>query len=423
MLIAYLVNQYPHTSHTFIRREILALETAGVSVFRVSLRRPPVQLVDPDDMVEQRKTVVLLDAPFKVLLMAIRWAFKHPLEVITSFGLALRVGWRSYRGLPHHLIYFVEALALAWLLSQQGIEHVHAHFGTNSSTVAMLCHAAGGPAFSFTVHGPDEFDAPRGWSLGQKVERAEFVVGISEFTRSQLYRWCSYEQWPKVRVVHCGVDDLFAAMPADSIPPGSRLVCIGRLGEQKGQAILIRAVRELARQGMALELTLVGDGPLRGELQTLTRRLGVEKNVHFAGWRSGQQVREHLLSSRAMVLPSFAEGLPVVIMEALALGRPVVSTSIAGIPELVQPGVNGWLVPAGSVDALAEAMREVLHTPVERLTEMGLAGRQRVLEMHNASREAAKLAELFRRAVGEPRGVAANACQPATPAGAGDPTK
>jgi len=254
----------------------------------------------------------------------------------------------------------------------------------------------GGPPYSFTVHGPEEFDKAQAIALEEKIKHSTFVVAVSSFSKSQLYRWCKYDQWSKIHVVHCGVDQLFLKQEHVPIPNQPRLVCIGRLSEQKGHLLLIKAAGQLAAQGLTFELVLVGDGPLRPQIEAMVVQLGLQNYVEITGWASNFEVQQHLLASRAMVLPSFAEGLPVVVMEALALRRPVLSTYVAGIPELVEPGTCGWLVPSGSVESLTEAMRAVLHTPVEELEHMGQVGAERVARYHNATLESSKLVALFR---------------------------
>jgi glycosyltransferase involved in cell wall biosynthesis len=308
----------------------------------------------------------------------------------------LRVGWNSERGVLRHFAYLAEACVLLGWFSQKGIAHVHAHFGTNSTTVAMLCHALGGPTYSFTVHGPEEFDKAEAIALPEKIKRADFVVGVSSFGKSQLYRWCDYKQWSKIHVVHCGVDDLFLTQAHTPIPDQPRLVCVGRLCEQKGHLILVEAAGRLAAEGLPFKLILVGDGPLRPQIEAMIAQLGLQDHIEITGWASNPEVQQQILASRVMVLPSFAEGLPVVIMEALALSRPVISTYVAGIPELVEPGTCGWLVPPGSVESLTEAMRAALQLPVEKLEQMGKVGAKRVAEQHDAVIEASKLATLFR---------------------------
>lgn len=396
MTIAYLINQYPKVSHSFIRREILSLEAAGVHVSRFTIRPCQETLVDPEDVAELAKTKVVLGVGLIGLLTnGFRVVLSRPRRWMQALILTLKLSQRAEKNVLYHLIYLAEAcVLLRWFQAEQ-ITHVHAHFGTNSTTVALLCQALGGPPYSFTVHGPEEFDQPVSLSLTLKIERARFVVAVSSFGRSQLYRWCPYAQWPKIQVVHCGVDDTFLTATLTPIPDRPHLVCVGRLCEQKGQLLLVYAAQQLAQAGVDFQLTLVGDGPLRSELTDLIKQYQLDDRLHITGWASGEQVQAALRAARALVLPSFAEGLPVVIMEALALGRPVISTYIAGIPELVIPNVNGWLVPAGSITELVTAMHQALTLPTDRLAEMGKAGYQLVKQRHDSALAANQLAQLF----------------------------
>ncbi len=397
MKIAYLVNQYPKVSHTFIRREILALERQGFDVQRIAVRGWDAELVDDEDVRERDLTrYILQDGMLSLLMATLRMLATSPVRFFQALRLALAMGWRAERPIPYHLIYLAEACRIVPWLSRFGARHVHAHFGTNSAEVVMLATALGGPPYSFTVHGSEEFDKPEFLHLREKISRCAFVVGISSFGRSQLFRWASYVDWPKVQVVHCGLDPAFHAVPAVPIPTIPRLVCVGRLCEQKGQLLLVSAISQLARKGIAIELVLAGDGEMRADLEALIAQCRLQATVRITGWISGDQVREEILAARALVLPSFAEGLPVVIMEAMALRRPVLTTFVAGIPELVRPGEGGWLFPAGDVDALAAALEQFLATPVAELESMCEAGYKRVLERHSIDIEAAKLAQLFR---------------------------
>lgn len=396
MKIAYLVNQYPKVSHSFIRREIAAVEKSGLTVERFSVRQCESELIDPDDKNEFQKTKVILDAGLKGLLTQLfAVALKTPVPWLKSLWLAINVGRSSQRGIFYHFIYFAEACVLLGWLQNVDIDHLHVHFGTNSATVAMLCNALGGPPYSFTVHGPEEFDRIKDLAIVQKVNRASFVVAICSFGKSQLYRWCDYKQWSKIHVVHCGVDGNFLNQTVKDISSEPHLTCVGRLCEQKGQLLLLQAMGQLSQEGKKCKLTLVGDGEMRPEIEALIKEYGLEEQVTITGWASGEEVKNHIANARALVLPSFAEGLPVVIMEALALGRPVISTYIAGIPELVNHGVNGWLVPAGSIEELKNAIRSALVLPTEDLAKMGQAGSESVFLRHNIGREADKLVELF----------------------------
>lgn len=397
MKLAYLVNQYPTVSHTFIRREIAALEAEGFDVARYTVRGPPQTLVDPNDRAELSRTNIILGVGIVGLLLAMLRDFvTRPFAFVSALIMTVKMGLSSERGTLRHLAYLAEACVLRAWLARDGRTHVHAHFGTNSAAVAMLCQMLGGPPFSMTVHGPEEFDKPLLIALREKIERARFVVAISSFCRSQLFRHCAHTEWSKVHIVHCALDAAFLAADAVAIPNNKRMVSVGRLSEQKGQLLLLEAVAQLQQRGVDFELVLVGDGEMRGEVEALIQKHNLGQRVRITGWASNDAVRDYLCGGRFMVLPSFAEGLPVVIMEALALGRPVLTTYVAGIPELVSPEC-GWLVPAGSVEALVDMMERALAVSDADMQRLAVEGQRRVRESHDAIKEAKALGELFKR--------------------------
>jgi colanic acid/amylovoran biosynthesis glycosyltransferase len=399
MTIGYLISYYPKPSHSFIRREISAVEAQGLRVVRYSVR-PGGEEVDEADVAEKGRTSVLLDAgPLRLALAAARVAVTRPATFLRALALAWRIGRKSARGTLRNLAYLVEACLLQGWCRRDGVQHLHAHFGSNTAAVAMLCHELGGPTFSFTAHGIETFDAPEFLALDEKVGRAAFTVAVCHFGRSQLCRWSDPIHWPRIHVVRCGVDRQFLDRAPAAAPSGSRLVCVARLSPEKGHLPLLAAAARLMESGRAMELVLVGDGPLRPTLERLIEKLGLQAHVRLAGWKSGAGVVEEILGSRALVLPSFSEGLPVVLMEAMALGRPVIASQITGIPELVEPRITGWLVPAGSDEALATAMMEALDAPLSDLDRMGREGARRVAELHDASAEGARLAALFRTTI------------------------
>jgi len=402
--VAYLVNQYPKVSHSFIRREILALEAAGLQVERYALRGWDGELADPLDVIERRRTRYLLrDAKAAMLVAMAHAAWRSPSRWTRALGLAVSLSRRGARPWPLHLVYFAEACLLWQWLRLSGAAHLHAHFGTNPAEVAMLVTALGGPGYSFTVHGPEEFDQPAALKLGRKIEQSRFVVAISSFGRSQLFRWLDNRYWDKVKIVHCGLDSGFATATAGTKTPSTsarpRFVCVGRLCEQKGQLLLVEAASRLRQRGHDFDLVLAGDGEMRSVIEQRIQALDLGSTVRITGWISGDEVREQILASRALVLPSFAEGLPVVLMEAMALARPVVTTYVAGIPELVRDGIDGWLVPAGDIDALVAALETCLACPPQRLVQMGEQAHSRAMERHDITVEAAKLAACFAEAV------------------------
>jgi colanic acid/amylovoran biosynthesis glycosyltransferase len=343
---------------------------------------------------------VLRGGAMSLLVEAVSTLLRYPARAWRALRLATAASKRSERPFLIHLAYLAEACRVSIWLAASGTRHVHAHFGTNSAEVAMLACEIGGATYSFTAHGPEEFDKPEALGLARKMTSAAFVVAISSFGRSQLSRWVAVPQWPKIQVVHCGLEEAFFVNAHELVPSDtSRLVCVGRICEQKGQLLLIEAAARLAREGTAFELVLAGDGEMREQVEQAIARNGIADRVRITGWISSDQVRAELLAARALVLPSFAEGLPVVIMEAMAIGRPVISTFIAGIPELVRSGIDGWLVPAGDVDAIADAMRQCLAAPAEQLHAMGAQARARVHERHQVDTEATRLRSLFATAL------------------------
>lgn len=399
MKIAYLVNQYPKISHSFIRREILALERQGYQVQRLAIRGWGEELRDEEDMRERAITrYVLQDGMMAMVVDVMRMAVKRPIRFAKALALAFKIGLRADRPLPLHMIYLAEACRIVPWMEAYGARHLHAHFGTNAAEVAMLADSLGGPAYSITVHGSEEFDKPELLWLGEKIRRSAFVVAVSSFCRSQLFRWATYADWGKVQVVHCGVDPKFYAVPPQPIPVAPRLVCVGRLCEQKGQLLLVRAVQAVVAKGIPIHLVLAGDGEMRIPVENLIEECGLKDHISITGWIDGDQVRDELLSARALVLPSFAEGLPVVIMEAMALRRPVLSTFVGGIPELVRTGETGWLFPAGDVVELAKVLEACLTASPEQLQMMGEAGYKRVLLRHEVDTEVAKLGRLLSQA-------------------------
>jgi colanic acid/amylovoran biosynthesis glycosyltransferase len=393
--VVYLVNQYPAVTHTFIRREILALEQLGREVVRTSIRAAP-QLVDPQDIVEKERTTELMRRPMALAFGLIWSAVAGPRGFLRAARLMLAASRRSDRSPAHHLAYLVEACGLARLIRRRRAAHVHAHFGTNPAEVAMLAAAMAGVGFSFTVHGYDEYDKPEFLALRQKIAQARFVACVSHYGRSQLLRWCDEGDRGKIHLVRCGLD--LAALPAPSAEDGprpARFVCVARLCREKAQETLLIATRLLRERGRRFELVIVGDGETRPALERFVAEYGLSEMVRFTGWLDGEGVRREMRAARALVVPSFAENLPVVMMEAMALHRPVIATMIAGIPELVIPGETGWLVPASAEEALADAMAQCLDCPDEELDRLGRQGRARVERFHDGAREAGKLAALF----------------------------
>ena len=400
--LAYLTGEYPAVSHTFILREVEALRARGVAVETCSIRRTgPEHHRGPAEKEAARTTFHVLSATANLatLLRAGFAALRSPGRFFRAFGLALRTSPPGPRALLWQLFYFAEALVLARHLRARGITHLHNHFGNSSCSVAMLTSAISGIPFSYTMHGPAIFFEPRIWRIDEKIARATFVACISHFCRSQGMIFSDPIHWPKLRIVHCGINPArYGTVPRET--PGKRILFVGRLAAVKGVPVLLDAFARVLKDHPDAELTLVGDGPERPRIEARARALGCDHAVRFAGYLSQDEVTAELARADLFALPSFAEGVPVVLMEAMASRLPVVATRLAGIPELVEDGVSGRVVPPGDSAALAAALAELLSDPDLR-ARMGTAGRAKVEAEYDMAGEAARLAVLFRGAAGE----------------------
>jgi glycosyltransferase involved in cell wall biosynthesis len=395
--IGYLSSEYPCVSHTFIRREILGLEKLGHNITRIGIRRGEI-LVDADDLAELEKTHTIVgtgqvSSQLRNFFVGLRTS---KLKVLRGLRTAFRLGWVSHRGMTKHLLYFFEAIILHGIIREQKVSHLHVHFGNNAAAIALICKQSGGPSFSMTVHGPDEFDAPVGESLGNKVSESLFTTAITSYCRGQLMRWTPHEHWDRIHEIHCtvGPEWFDASQP---LTDQKDLVCVGRLTRNKGQLLLIEAVAEAKTRGFSGKLVLVGDGEMRTAIEKRISDLQLESQVELLGWQSGSVIQHHIANCRCLVLASFAEGLPVVIMESMAMKRPVISSLITGIPELIQNNIDGWLVTSGDRRSLANAIVEMSEMPVEDIEKMGAASQKRVLERHSTDTEVGKLEKLFQQ--------------------------
>lgn len=397
MRIAYLVTQYPKVSHTFVRREILELERRGHSVLRLAIRHPGQDFGDPADREEELKTIHCLEQSFVRLVAAtLRQLLRQPVNVAREFARAISAGFRNETGFIRQVSYVVEACFLLALLDRDQIEHLHAHFAGNSVSVARSIRRLGGPPYSFTAHGTDLFDSPLSIDIRRKLVEAKFAVAVSDYTCAQLLRWSRVEDWHKVHIVRCAVDDALFDRAAPISESTITLVCVGRLSPEKGQARLIEAFARVVHNGVNAKLVLVGDGEMRQFLVKQSDDLGIRDRVEITGFLSGEDVCSQMLNARAVIVPSFLEGLPVVIMEAFSVGRPVIASNVGGISELVHDGENGWLVAPGNVIELASAIQAALSVPVTELNNMGNCGRKLVEARHRLASEVQILEEFFK---------------------------
>jgi len=337
-------------------------------------------------------TTALVAAFIRELLVNPRGSWRG---IKATWQLAANAGGHHIK----HFAYLLQAAFLRQTAQVDRIEHIHAHFSTNATTIAMLSRLMGGPNYSFTAHGPDEFGDGVRSNFDAKLANAAFAVAISNYCATKLMQFGGAMYDDKINIVHCGLP-MGEFQPAGEISPDNHtFVCVGRLCRQKGQILIPAAVAVLKHDFPALKVVLIGDGESRVDIERAIASHGLEANIELRGWRRHHEVQEVLRNSRALVLPSFAEGLPVVIMEAFALGRPVISTYIAGIPELLDASC-GWIVPAGSVEALTAALREALLATPYELAYKGAEGRARVAASFDIEFEARKLFCLLQAAAG-----------------------
>jgi glycosyltransferase involved in cell wall biosynthesis len=403
-IVCYVTSHYPAVSHTFVMREIMGVRACGLVVETVSVHKAdPGQLLAVADQEEAARTWNILPLDRPALARAhLRAALRHPRAYFYTLGQALSSAPPGLRGHLWQLFYFAEAVALWDHAEVLGARHLHAHLANVAADVAWLASAFGKAAqpakrwsWSFTMHGPTELYSTERFNLARKVANADAVVCISEYTRSQLMYLSEPESWGKLQVVHCGVDTERYCYVTPEHGASLSVLCVCRLVPAKGLDVLVGAVAALSERGTEVRLVLVGSGPLEEALRSKTRKLGLEGQVFFEGAVGQDDIARYYADADVFCLPSFAEGLPVVLMEAMATGRPVVATRITGIPELVEDGVSGFLVAPGSVEQLVGALERLAASP-ELREQMGLAGRQKVVEAFDARRCAGQVADIFK---------------------------
>jgi colanic acid/amylovoran biosynthesis glycosyltransferase len=395
MRIAYLTGEYLRPTHTFIQREVETLRSDGLEVHTFSVRpTDPEELVSTEQKAEQAQTFNILPIrPFAILKAHTSLLLSAP----ARYWQALKLAWRSQspgiKALIYQLFYFIEAGVLAQELRSRKIDHLHNHFADSSCTVSMLAAALANIRFSFTLHGPYIFFEPYRWRLDLKIRQALFVICISHYCRSQAMFLSDPEHWNKLHIIHCGID-LNRYRPVPHPSDQKRLLYIGRLSAAKGVPILLQAIASLTAQHPEVLLTIIGDGPDRQALETQSAQLGLTHHLKFVGYQSQESVCQYLQACDIFVLPSFAEGLPVVLMEAMATGVPVIATAIAAISELVEDGVNGYLVPPGAVEPLAHKLDQLLSNAQLRQS-LGEAGRRKVEQAFNLHQEVDSLKRIM----------------------------
>jgi glycosyltransferase involved in cell wall biosynthesis len=385
MRIAYLVSQYPAASHTFIRREVAGLRARGFDVETFSIRPPTgvSKLADVDQREAQTTWYVLPASAARLARSHARALLKRPGSYMSTLRRALGHRVPGVRALLWAAFHFAESIDLAGEIERRGVDHLHNHFANSGANVGLLAAHFLRLNWSLTLHGTSEFDYPAGQLLAEKIEAARFVACVTHFGRAQAMRIVDPKHWHKFVIVRAGIERP-PLPPRDGPAPGANgsaqrplVLCVARLSPEKGHAGLLQAFARLVAGGVDAQLELLGDGPDRQRVEEQIRVLGLGERVNLRGQVSEDQVLEALTRATVLVLASFMEGLPVTLMEALALGVPVVAPCVAGIPELVEHGVSGLTFPPGDWDRLAQVLRELLADPALQ-QRLAREGRRRV---------------------------------------------
>lgn len=393
--IAYLLHRFPRITDTFIRREIRSLQKSGTQISVISVWTPNKSDTTADILEDWRaQTDFLLPMSWVPIVRIVSTSFvRTPLRFFRTFHLALSMARPGLRGLAYQLFYFVEAVLAADLIRRRKIGHIHNHIGDQSGTVAMLASHLADVCYSITIHGWPVFFDPEGARIKEKVVNASFIRAISYFCRSQLMMFSNCGDASHFPVIHCGLDieKYPYRPPAEQV---RKIFCAARLSREKGLEFLVYALKFLRDQGHALQLRLAGDGPTRNELEDLTDKLGLSDQVRFLGFLGEDDIIRELEASDLFVLPSFIEGLPVSVMEAMAIGVPVIATNIAGTSELVEDGKTGLLIRPADSQGLANAVMRMIADHGLRLRMAGLA-RRKVIDEFDVAKESGKLNALL----------------------------
>lgn len=403
MRVSYFTSSYPRATDTFIQREVIGLRESGIEVLTSALRKPEgVNNVSEFIRNEREGTTYFLPAnPLVLLKLNIIALIKTPVHYLKTLCLAFNTRRPGIKGVLYQLFYFQEALLLSDNMKSKGIQHLHNHFGDSSGMVTMLASRLSGVGYSITFHGPHIFFEPTLLALREKVKYATFIVCISHYCKSQLMLFSDVEDWHKFKIVHCGVDiNQYTLAPSKTVNSDTpvKLLYVGRLAAEKGVPVLLRSLIALKREGHKFHLTLLGDGPERASLETEVKLNGLTEMVHFGGFASQETVRDTLLKSDVFILPSFAEGVPVSLMEAMACGVPVIGTNVGGVTELIEHGVSGMVVAPADEVALKDAILCYIQNPQLR-ENIRSAARSMVETNFNFKIEVNKLEHLIREQV------------------------
>jgi|WetSurMetagenome_2_1015567.scaffolds.fasta_scaffold19473_4 colanic acid/amylovoran biosynthesis glycosyltransferase len=397
MRIAYLNTHYPAMSHTFIENEIRALREQGIEVHTFSIRRPAsIDLLSRHHVDAAKDTFYILDGIFSFIISTM-FGFLNPVRFLSCLFFSQKISPPGMKMRFLHLIYAFESIRLALEMSRRNLKHIHVHMANNGATVTLLaCTYNKQLEYSMTIHGPDEFYNVKHFYLKTKIENSRFVRCISHFCRSQIMIWNTQDKWNDYHIVHCGVDTEHFISKTNHINDKFSILSVGRLAPIKGLTILLDAVDSLIKSGVDCRLNIIGDGPMKDALLVKTNQMGLEGQVVFIGPVGQDEIIDYYKRADALVVSSFMEGVPIVLMEAMATGLPVIATNVGGITELVEDNLNGFVIPAGSSDKLFRALK-MLADNRNRAIEMGIKGREKVIQEFSIANLGKQMFNLFEK--------------------------
>lgn len=409
MRIGYLIGCYPALNHRYILTEIGHLRAAGIEVLTCSVAPPdrPFSQLSAAEREEAERTYYVKRRWKDLPAAHLAFALGSPLRYLRAAAWAWRLSPGSPRGLFYHLVYFAEAILVARWMRRNRITHLHANF---TMTVALIASKAWPAGMSFVVHGYGELYDPAGTRLRQKIEEASFVRAISRYAVAQLMLACGPAQWPKLLYAPLGIDPPEFSAPAvfRERPDPFELLCVGRLAPEKGQRLLLDGVERLRNGGHRVRLTIIGDGPDRSALEQHAAAHGLDGQVSLPGAADPSQLPAAYAAADIFVLPSLYEGIPVVLMEAMAMEVPCVAPRITGIPELIRDGIDGLLFTAGDAGEMHDCIVRLIRSP-ELRRALGKSARQRVLERYDIRENSRRFAALLEQYAAGGRGPGAAA--------------
>ncbi len=395
--VAYLNSQYPSLTHSFIEREVQAVRAQGIDVHTFSIRPPSnTGALGKANTEAARETCVLMPGVLPLLAAQLPVFARFPLGYVRGLVLGQRTSAPGLVARIKSLGYTFQAARLVLECLRRGIEHIHVHMANNGAAVAMLATAiCGRLTYSLSIHGSAEFFDVHRINLRAKVRGARFVRCVSHFCRAQVMAWSDRHCWEKLHMIRCGVEVARLTPVTPRVGPGPlRILSVGRLDAIKGVPLLIDACSELGRRGVDWRLELVGAGPLESALRRQVTALGLGARVSFSGPMGREDVLNAYDRSDVLVVSSFMESLPVVLMEAMGKGMVVLATAVGGIAELVRHNETGILIPPANHDAMVDALQEV-STRFHDLGSMRQAARLAVHQAHDLERSGAAMAELL----------------------------